>query len=105
MQEGFPLATLNSGSVEVAFPREAAIKALESLTGLRVAVLGGDVLRQTNHQLQYVYANWYCSKQDDEAADAFVKRSQQYALSYVSNFRPASNYEPLFVFVLQQIEE
>lgn len=102
-KKGLSLGAMNPGSHEVALPRQAAIEALSTLTliGQRVAVLGGDVLMQEDGSLKYVYASWYCSKQDGESVDEYAERSLQYALSYVSNFKPAYEFDPLFVSVLE----
>lgn len=98
---GLPLAWMNPGSNEVALPRRAAIDTLTAIKGLRISVLGGDVLMQQNDSLEYVYANWYCSKGDGESPNEYADRSLQYALSYISSFQPAFEFEPLFVLVLQ----
>ena len=102
-QKGLPLAALNPNSREVALPRQSALEALSTLKGSRVAVLGGDVLTQKDGLLKYVYANWFCAKQNGESLDEYAERSLRYASSYVSSFTPANDFEPLFVFVLEDI--
>ena len=100
-ESGQSLAAINPGSEEIALPRLATVEALTTLTGMGIAVLGGDVLTKKNGSLEYVYANWSCSKKDNESFNDYAVRSLQLAVSYVSNFTPAYAFEPLFVCVLK----
>jgi Immunity protein 40 len=97
---GLSLEALNPGSQEIALDRDAALKALLSLSGSEIPVLGGDVLKKEGVTLQYAYANWHCSRQVSEPQDGYAKRSQQQAIDYVSKFTAVTDFVPLFVFVL-----
>src|SRR6185312_10217177 len=60
---GVRLRDQHPGSSEVAFPKEAAMAALNSLSVGHHAVIGGDVMKQgDNSALIYVYANWFCER-------------------------------------------
>ena len=65
---GLSLDALNPGSQEIALDRDAALKALRSLSGSEIPVLGGDVLKKEGVTLQYAYANWHCSRQARQGA-------------------------------------
>jgi hypothetical protein len=100
---GVHLDQINVGSCEVAFTRDVALEALQSLNDTPVAVLGGDVLRISSGKLEYVYANWYCNKVEYEGSLSYAERSRCKAMSYVKDFL-ADGFEPLFVFVLSDIK-
>jgi hypothetical protein len=78
------------GSVGVrnwALERGAALMALEQLSAMKVAVLGGDVYAVKGADVESNYDNWYCNRGGDEADDEFVDRSIAKARSYIANYR------------------
>jgi hypothetical protein len=102
-KRGVPLSQWNPGSEEVAFDKEASLKVLEMLESSSIAVLGGDVVCIMQNQLKYVYAPWECKRNIGELPLEYAKRSRDMAFKYVQNFRPAKEYQPLFVLVLQAL--
>ena len=99
-ERGIPLGQWNPGSEEFALDKESAIRALETLEGSNIAVLGGDVVRILQGRLKYVYAQWSSERRNGEDSKNFAMRSRREALDFVLTFRPMEAYEPLFVFVL-----
>jgi hypothetical protein len=96
--DGIPLSQINPGSTEYALPGNAALKAIDALKGSGIPILGGDVL--SAQPLRYVYANWYCKKQESEPDFDYSVRSQTYAINYVNGLKPRENEVLLFVLVL-----
>lgn len=98
---GLPLSQWNPGSSEVALNKEDSLKALDILEDSQIVISGGDVVRISLGKLDYVYANWSCSKEGNENQMEFAKRSRRVAREYVENFHPIEEgYVPLFVFVI-----
>ncbi|MEW9899031.1 Imm40 family immunity protein [Chitinivorax sp. PXF-14] len=70
-----------------ALEREAALAALEQLSAIKVAVLGGDVYAVNGANVESNYDNWYCNRDGGEADADFVERSIAKARSYITNYR------------------
>lgn len=99
---GICLDQINVGSDEVAFPTGVALEALGLLKETSIAVLGGDVLRFVDDNLEYAYANSYCKILEEEESKSYAQRSRHEAVAYVEKFVGVGGFEPLFVFVLSQ---
>lgn len=81
-----------------ALEREVALKALEQLSTVGVAVLGGDVYVVKGNRVESNYDNWYCNRGAGEADADFVARSIANARSYIANYQ-ASAENVLFAIV------
>lgn len=81
-----------------ALKREAALVALEQLSAMKVAVLGGDVYVVSDASVEPNYDNWYCNRGSGEADSDFVKRSIAEARSYIANYQ-ANTESILFAIV------
>ena len=91
----------NNGVRNWGLERDAALVALEKLSEIGVAVLGGDVYLVTNTGAESNYDNWYCNQEDREAKLDFVSRSIEKAKNYISNYQ-ASSGSVLFAIVPDQ---
>ena len=70
-----------------ALDRESALTALEQLSAMEVAVLGGDVYEVSNTNAESNYDNWYCNRDSGEAEAVFVERSITKARNYIANYQ------------------
>lgn len=99
---GKSLSGINPGSDEFAFSRSDAIELIDLLMKNSVAIVGGDVMKYLDGRLEYVYANWFCSRKELESHAEYVNRSGLLALKYVSDFVAIGGYEPQFVLVQER---
>lgn len=81
----------NNGVHNWALSREAALIALEQLSAMSVAVLGGDVYLMTAEGLKVSYDNWYCNRETAESEKNYVMRSIATAVRYIKNYQEPSN--------------
>ena len=73
-----------------ALDRDAALAALERLSAMKVAVLGGDVYAVSGVNVESNYDNWYCNRDSGEVDADFAERSIAKARSYIANYRVKS---------------
>ena len=76
--------------------RHAAILAIQSLKGMGIAILGGDVIVRANQALHHTYDSWYCDPIDGESSEAYINRSASTAVNYIEAY-PKGDY--LFAIV------
>ncbi|WP_368566253.1 Imm40 family immunity protein [Pseudoxanthomonas sp. UTMC 1351] len=81
-----------------ALERRDALEALDKLSDLDIAVLGGDVYLKAGSSLTLSYDNWYCNCRDAEPQREFVVRSIAAARSYISRYKSESA-TPFFALV------
>jgi hypothetical protein len=82
-----------------ALEREAALAALEQLSAMEVAVLGGDVLAVTHDNVRHNDDNWYCDRASSELDADFVERSISKARNYITHYRATGGGSVLFAIV------
>ncbi|MBV8619169.1 MAG: hypothetical protein JOY84_09930 [Curvibacter sp.] len=70
-----------------ALEKGAALAALEQLSTMKVAVLGGDVYAVSGANVESNYDNWYCNRDSDETEADFIERSITKAKSYIANYQ------------------
>ena len=98
--EGVPLHVINPGSNEVALPRDAALRAIQTLHDTAIAILGGDVIATEGGRLRYAGANWHSDRRPNEDATSFARRSREEATTYLKNYPLQPGHGRLFVLVL-----
>lgn len=69
-----------------AFNREEALSVICELEDIGVAILGGDVYRLINGELECTYDSWYCDEGVGESELEFVRRSASKARDYIRNY-------------------
>ena len=80
--------TLESAGVRNwALERDAALAALEQLSAMGVAVLGGDVYSVSGTNVESNYDSWPCNRDSGEAEADFVERSTVKAMDYIANYQ------------------
>ncbi|MFC5473993.1 Imm40 family immunity protein [Paraherbaspirillum soli] len=77
----------NIGVRNWALEQEAALAALDQLSAIGVAVLGGDVYAVSGSNVESNYDNWYCNRESNETEIDFIKRSVAKAKSYIANYQ------------------
>jgi hypothetical protein len=70
-----------------ALERDAALSALDKLSAIGVAALGGDVYVVNGQGIEANYDNWYCNRDVGENEVDFVVRSITKAKSYIENYQ------------------
>lgn len=98
-KQALPLSRWNPGSEEVAFNRVAALEALQTLKGSRVAVVGSEVVHVVDGRLRYRAESWSLGSDRGEPTEAYVDRSRELVRDFVENF-PECETEAYFVFEL-----
>lgn len=89
------------GVDEQAFERSVCIELLDALDD-GVAVLGGDVYRETVDAIEPDYANWSCERLPGESAIEFARRSKEAARSYITRYNEPSDTTILYVLVIDE---
>jgi hypothetical protein len=99
-ENGIALSRWNPGSEEVAFNRKVALNFLQDLVGSSIAILGVDVVRIVDGQLDYFDESWAARKRSGESPLEYAAVSVGMAREYVMAFRSTGESDPLFIFVL-----
>lgn len=69
-----------------ALERQAALAAIERLSRIGVAILGGDVYLINASEVELTYDNWHCNQETGESDLEFVKRSVTKARNYITQY-------------------
>ena len=88
------------GLEEVAWTMSDALEIVDLLAGKGVAVLGGDVYKESPDGLGPTYENWYCERSSGENSRAFAKRSREEAVTFLSSYPDPAKAK--FVLVLSE---
>ncbi|MBM7846333.1 Imm40 family immunity protein [Herpetosiphon giganteus] len=94
--KGTPLTALMIN--EIGLQRADALHAIELIRAMHKPILGGDVYRQTNHQIDPTYDNWSIDAGLSHSVDA--QHSWEAARNYIERYSNPKNETLLFVFVL-----
>lgn len=70
------------GINDLAWDKENAKNLMED----EIGILGGDVYKLTNKQLQPTYDNWSCEQKIPESLEDFYARSKKESLNYIYNY-------------------
>lgn len=95
--EGYSLTSM--GVNNWALSKESALKVLNKLEQLQVAVLGGDVCELIGDIIQYNYDSWHCDQGQGELNNEFVLRSIATAKQYIKDYKVENSKRVLFAFV------
>lgn len=101
-ENGRKLSEINPGSTELALTPSEAIIAVGFLSASQVAILGGDVLSDSNGKLSYIYENWYCEQSPEEAPLDFIRRSQTVALKFIEELVKRKDPNLFIVLVISE---
>ncbi|XSG77057.1 Imm40 family immunity protein [Herpetosiphon llansteffanensis] len=94
--KGTPLTALMIN--EIGLQRADALHAIELIRAMHKPILGGDIYRQTNDQIDPTYDNWSIDAGPSHSLDA--QRSWDAARTYIERYPNPNNQMLLFVFVL-----
>lgn len=94
--KGTPLTALMIN--EIGLQRADALLAVELIRAMHKPILGGDVYRQTNDQIDPTYANWSIDAGPSHSVDA--QHSWDATRNYIERYSNPKNETLLFVFVL-----
>jgi hypothetical protein len=98
-REGHRLTEMDSN--EFAFPRAAALAAIDALKGSPVAILGGDALRISGGKALHTYDNWYCDRAPTEDPLHYVDRTHDEAKRYIEGYSESGDI--LYLLVLSEL--
>ncbi|WP_164689477.1 Imm40 family immunity protein [Herpetosiphon llansteffanensis] len=85
---------------EIGLQRADALHAIELIRAMQKPILGGDIYRQTNDQIDPTYDNWSIDAGPSHSVDA--QRSCDISRSYIERYPNPHNQMLLFVFVLSK---
>ena len=74
------------GSADVVLPRLMALKAINTLRGLNVVILGVDVVRIKDGFPEYTYDNAHCEPEDYTSSEDYRKGSLEKIARYLMNY-------------------
>lgn len=108
--KGRSLKEMNPGSDSFALSIEDALTSLSIIENSRIAILGGDVLSETDDgKLIYAYQiwgskyhclNWYCDSIQGEARDTYLSRSYSIARKAINEAKTVAENLGKKVFVV-----
>ena len=101
-ERGIPMMAA-FGTADVALVADDAVSAAQTLTGSRVAVLGGDVFYQTAKGFELAYANWHTEPTTGEDAGAYVARSILETCEYIRRYPVMADKTALFALVVAEV--
>jgi hypothetical protein len=87
------------GVNEWAFKRMDALDLVEIMKKFNMAILGGDVIRESNGKFEYAKDNWSNNRNIDESTDEFIKRSLQLSENYIKNYSEKQGWLYYYVIV------
>lgn len=91
------------GISEMAWDWQNAIKVVEFLCTCNYAVLGGDVYRLINGNLESTYDSWYINKDEIKSREEFVEEVRNRAISYISQYHDGNGEDYYYSVVFDKI--
>lgn len=107
LPENFPEELVNLakplehlGISEMAWDSDNAIKVIELLNKNNYAILGGDVYKMVNGNLDSTYDSWYFNKNETKSNQEFLQLSSNRAIMYINKYNDINgqNYYYSIVF-------
>ena len=87
------------GISEMAWDRENAIKVIEFLYSNNYAILGGDVYKEEDGDLNATYDSWYFNRSEAKSAQDFLQESSKRAIMYINRYH-ARNGEGYYYSII-----
>jgi len=84
---------------EVAWTRADALAVVDALRDSDAAILGGDVLVNSERGYVHNYDDWYSEPAPDEGCRAFAARSRREARSYLASYAATGEQPHAFILV------
>lgn len=81
-----------------ALDRNQTLDFIDICRELNISILGGDVLENSEGELEHTYDSWYCNNDRQEGAIEFSHRSTMYAREYILNY--IKNEKAYFILTL-----
>lgn len=89
-----------SGIHDIAFPRQEALRVVQTCRILGISILGGDVYHKNDSAIELSYDNWYYDKNPVVSDLENIRQSCNRAERYIKNYHDHSGRVSLFTFVL-----
>ncbi|WP_045574929.1 Imm40 family immunity protein [Desulfosporosinus sp. I2] len=90
------------GISEIAWDWQNAIRIVGFLCECNCAVLGGDVYKMTNYELNSTYDSWYINKDETKTWSEYVAESKDKAVSYLNQYHDRNGDEFYYSVVFKE---
>lgn len=84
------------GINDFAWKKEDAQVFINSIMKDQIGILGGDVYKLTQNQLEPLYDNWSCEILENESQEEYYLRSKTESLTYIENYRHSPDEKIVF---------
>ncbi len=80
------ISLAKQGLYDLAWKRKDALNLIHELQNENIGILGGDVYRLTNLDLQITGDNWLCDEFNDLSKERFNFKSKNLSYQYIKNY-------------------
>lgn len=94
------ISLAEEGLEDLAWTRPDVIGVVMQLDGTKVAVIGGDILKNEGEMYGHTCDSWCCDIRPGELWDEYAKRSRKTAQEYVEAYPEAHNSSYIFCLLL-----
>jgi len=91
------------GIAEMAWDWQNAIAVVEFLCEYNYAVLGGDVYRLINGDLESTYDSWYINKDVAKSREQFIGETKDRAISYINQYHERNGDDCYYSVVFEKM--
>lgn len=91
---------ISTGIEGCGFKKATALMAVSILVRNHVPILGGDVFRLVNEQLELTYDNWYIERLPGEMEDSYVARCGKISENYINSYEEPDGSTILYALVV-----
>jgi len=75
---------------------------LNYLNSNNYAILGGDVYKLENDQIDIAYDSWFCNKKDNMSWEFYVDESNKRAMEYINNYYERNGNDYCYSLVISK---
>lgn len=94
----------NIGVLELAWNKENSIKVIDFLNENNYLILGGDVYKAIDGELNSTYDSWYFNKDKSKSSQELLHESRNRAIEYINKYHEMNgqDYYYSIVFILSK---
>ncbi|AQM59813.1 Imm40 family immunity protein [Clostridium baratii] len=94
----------NIGVLELAWNKENSIKVIDFLNKNNYLILGGDVYKTIDGELNSTYDSWYFNKDKSKSSQELLHESRNRAIEYINKYHEMNgqDYYYSIVFILSK---
>jgi len=87
------------GISEIAWDGENAIKVVEFLNKNNYAIIGGDVYKIVDGNLDSTYDSWYFNRNEAKSNQEFLQESMERAITYINQYHEGNGKDYYYSIV------